>query len=323
MPKRLVLSHFDTVSVNLAEKVRMATATVKRRKRKRTMNTKYYSPPWRTDNMNRHLQQQHNVRYEEYVKLDRKTQSKYFEEVEDARPFAASSLRKDGVSLKAKENVSFAISKSIVKVVIHQLLLEFDPDEEDVDISNLAIFSAIENEEGEYARPSAASSLRKDGVSLKAKENISFTISESIVEVVIHQLLLEFDPDEEDVDISNLAIFSAIENEEGVEYYEVSWSNKLLFEMIVSYVSVGISFRQCARLLRETRETTGLGCIGIVSVGKVIQVVRNVVGFNLETIKSVLHDVWAFSLKWMLELRPRFLIWMFDCDLLNGYWPGL
>ena len=57
-----------------------------------------------------------------------------------------------------------------------------------------------------------------NGVSLKAKENVSFTISKSIVEVVIHQLLLEFDPDEEDVDISNLAIFSAIENEEGVEY---------------------------------------------------------------------------------------------------------
>ena len=53
---------------------------------------------------------------------------------------------------------------------------------------------------------------------MKAKENVSFTISKSIVEVVIHQLLLEFDPDEEDVDISNLAIFSAIENEEGVEY---------------------------------------------------------------------------------------------------------
>jgi len=50
---------------------------------------------------------------------------------------------------------------------------------------------------------------------LKAKENVSFTISKSIVEVII---LLEFDPDEEDVDISNLAIFSAIENEEGVEY---------------------------------------------------------------------------------------------------------
>jgi len=41
----------------------------------------------------------------------------------------------------------------------------------------------------------------QDGVSLKAKENVSFTIRKGIVEVVIHQLLLEFDPDEEDVDI--------------------------------------------------------------------------------------------------------------------------
>ena len=87
--------------------------------------------------------------------------------------------------------------------------------------------------------------------------------------------------------------------------------------MIVSYVSVGISFRQCARLLRETKETTGLGCIGKVSVGKVIRVVRNVVGFNLETIKSVLHDVWEFLIVMdagtnatvpYLDLRLRFVV---------------
>ena len=90
--------------------------------------------------------------------------------------------------------------------------------------------------------------FRNDGASLKAKENISFTISKSIVEVVIRQLLLEFDPDEDEDDemTSNLEIFSAISNEEGVEYYKVSWSNKLLFELIVSYVAVGVSFRQCA-----------------------------------------------------------------------------
>ena len=221
------------------------------RKRKRTKNIKYYSQPWRTDNMKRHLQQQHKVRYAEYVKLHGEAKSKYFEEVENARPFAAL-LRNEGASLKAKESISFTISKSIVEVVIHQLLLEFDPDE-----------------------------------------------------------------DEDDEMTSNFEIFSAIPNEEGVEYYEASWSNKPLFELIVSYVSVGVSFRQCARLLRETKETTGMGCIGNVSAGKVIQVVRSTCGFNFEIIKNVLHDVWAFSIAMdggtkgtvpYLDVRLRFVV---------------
>ena len=93
-----------------------------------------------------------------------------------------------------------------------------------------------------------AALLQNDGVLLKAKESVSFTISKSIVEVVIHQLLLEFDPNENEDNkmTSNLDFFSAISNEEEVEYYKVSWSNKLLFELIVSYILVGVLFRQCA-----------------------------------------------------------------------------
>jgi len=54
------------------------------RKRKRTNNTKYYTQPWQMDNMKRHLQHQHKVCYEEYVKLHGEAKSKYFEEVENA-----------------------------------------------------------------------------------------------------------------------------------------------------------------------------------------------------------------------------------------------
>ena len=119
------------------------------RKRMRTKNTKYFSQPWRTDNMKRHLQQQHKVRYAEYVKLHGEAKSKYFQEVQNARPFATL-LRNDGALLEAKESISFTISKSIVEVVIHQLLLEFDSDEDEADemTSNLEIFLAKPNEEG-------------------------------------------------------------------------------------------------------------------------------------------------------------------------------
>ena len=66
------------------------------------------------------------------MKLDGEAKSKFFKEVENARPFAAL-LQNDGASLKAKESVLFTISKSIEEVVIPQVLLEFDPDENEDD----------------------------------------------------------------------------------------------------------------------------------------------------------------------------------------------
>ena len=46
------------------------------------------------------------------------------------------------------------------------------------------------------------------------------------------------------------------------QHYEASWSSRLQFDMIVLYISVGISFRQCSRLLQLSKEISGLGSLG-------------------------------------------------------------
>jgi hypothetical protein len=60
--------------------------------------------------------------------------------------------------------------------------------------------------------------------------------------------------------------------------------------------SVGIFLCQCSQLLLHLKEIMGLGEIGNIIVGKVIQVVQYTCAFNFETIRNVLHHVWAFSI---------------------------
>ena len=66
--------------------------------------------------------------------------------------------------------------------------------------------------------------------------------------------------------------------------------------MIVSYISIGISFCQCSKLLLHSKEISGLGALENISVWKVIKVVRYACAFKFEVICNVLDNVWAFSI---------------------------
>ena len=200
------------------------------RQRKRTKHIKFYKKPWRSDNIKCHVEEQHKVRYAEYVKLTLDDKKNYFMEAENARPLAGM-IRNDQADTMAKEMIIFNISCNVVKIIIHQLLLDYDPDD--------------------------------------AEDNIPATADD---------------------------IFTLVGDEGDDQHYEASWSNKLQFKMIVSHISVGISFLQCSKLLLQSKEFLGLGALGNISIGKVIQVVRYTCAFNYEIIRKVLHHVWAFSI---------------------------
>ena len=53
------------------------------RQRKKTKNFKFFKKPWRSDNMKRHAEEQHSVRYLEYKKLNRQRKLDYFKELEE------------------------------------------------------------------------------------------------------------------------------------------------------------------------------------------------------------------------------------------------
>ena len=224
------------------------------RKRKMTKDIKFYRKPWRSDNMMRHVKEQHSIRYDEYPKLCVKEKKQYFEKMEDSRPLA-SMTRNDRSSTIDKEMLVYNISKDIIEVIIRQLLSDYDPDDTEDDMT------------------STSNTVQQD-------------------------------------------IFILVDNGETI-YYEASWSNKLQFEIIVSYIAVGNSFRQCEKLMLVTKGTTGLGTLGNINIGKVIQTVRYTCAFNMEVIRSVLDHVWAFSISMdggtkssvpYLNVRLRFVL---------------
>ena len=151
-----------------------------------------------------------------------------------------------------------------------------------------------------------------------------FNISKEIVEVTISDLLMDeqddFDSEEDDivnggnVNSKLVEIFCLSENE---DYYEASWNNRLQFELIVSYISMSMSFRQCSRALEEVKVKCGLGAVGCVNREKISTCVHYVCAYNLQTIKTVLENVWEFSIAVVggtkstvpyLDIRIRFVV---------------
>jgi hypothetical protein len=78
--------------------------------------------------MKRHAEEQFSVRYLEYKKLNRHSKLDYFKEMEELIPLSAL-IRNTPARSMATDMIVFNISRDIVKVIIHQLLLDYDPDD--------------------------------------------------------------------------------------------------------------------------------------------------------------------------------------------------
>ena len=77
--------------------------------------------------MKHHVIEQHQNRYVDYSKLCGAAKNDYFKEFEDARPLAAMLQNDRGAAAGAKEVLVSKISIDIVKVIISQLLSDYDP----------------------------------------------------------------------------------------------------------------------------------------------------------------------------------------------------
>jgi hypothetical protein len=106
-------------------------------------------------------------------------------------------------------------------------------------------------------------------------ESIYCTIGMPIIDVIVAELLLEPMMEEEENDINYeakaLSIFQLNTADIESPYYSVHISNALLFQLILSYVGCGISLCQCVQIVSKTKDTLGIGNIGYINVGKVIQ----------------------------------------------------
>ncbi|KAG7357172.1 hypothetical protein IV203_001860 [Nitzschia inconspicua] len=96
------------------------------RKRKRTMNAKYFSYPWRSDNFSCHLKQQHPVKWNEYTSMPAEEKQKFFVEKESAAVFNMRSFVQPEGSMKAriiaKQKLQFIIEWWLVVIIIQGLV---------------------------------------------------------------------------------------------------------------------------------------------------------------------------------------------------------
>jgi hypothetical protein len=159
-----------------------------------------------------------------------------------------------------------------------------------------------------------------------SNERIRFLVNRGIVDTLIGKLLI--DPDTDDTDLNNpisaLRIFELQEENNGdggenvaAEMYLISIDNVLQFRLITSFISVGLSFRQCVDVIRNTKEEPNLGQIGCISMSKVIRSVRYLCTMNYQMLFTICQSVWAFSIAFdggnksdtsHLDVRLRFAI---------------
>ena len=110
---------------------------------------------------------------------------------------------------------------------------------------------------------------------LAKAESIHYTVGIPIIDIIVAELLLEpmmeEDKNEIDYEAKALSIFQLNKADIEYLYYSVHIPNDSLFQLIVSYVGCGISFHQCVQIVSKAKETLGIGKIGCINVGKVIQ----------------------------------------------------
>lgn len=70
----------------------------------------------------------------------------------------------------------------------------------------------------------------------------------------------------------------------------------LKLNLIIKFVSVGVSFRQASRLYQSVKEETGMGIMGSITDLEVARHCRIICAINLQYLKEIFNNVWAFSI---------------------------
>jgi hypothetical protein len=149
-----------------------------------------------------------------------------------------------------------------------------------------------------FVQPEASMKAR-----IIAKQKCKFLIDADIVNILIGELLLD-EPPEEDADNPNgvqverarrnaLKVFT-FQCDDGVFTADVKSVLKL--NLIIKFVSVGVSFRQASRLYQSVKEETGIGVLGCISDVDVANHCRIVCAINLQYLKEIFTKLWAFSI---------------------------
>ena len=115
------------------------------RKRQRTEKPRFFVPPFRPDNMKRHLNDQHSKRYNTYSKLNDDEKRQFFVDIENARPMNVMLQKTAGVVATGSiKGFDYIINKDVVEVIIANLLCD-NEEGEDMDDEERDVEEIVEN----------------------------------------------------------------------------------------------------------------------------------------------------------------------------------
>ncbi|KAG7345617.1 hypothetical protein IV203_033148 [Nitzschia inconspicua] len=135
---------------------------------------------------------------------------------------------------------------------------------------------------------------------INAKQKLQFTIDADIIETLIFGLLFD-DPEEKGEQVNRLhvakknAFKTFVRNDED-NTFVIEVKSVLKLNMVANFVAIGVSFRQASKLYQSVKEETGMGVLGSVSDVEVAQHCRTVCAINLQYLKEIFNDIWAFAI---------------------------
>ena len=197
------------------------------RKRKRSRNVSYFRAPWRIDNIQKHMKDQHCIKYAEYLEAPEEVRKSFF----DSTSTTFLPLH------DAAKCLLMLVDKKIIERIIGDMLLDVDSDDENLNSSMVALL-IFQLQEDDYCEGVDPNSGR----------------------------------------------------------YLVVVPNSLQFTLFVRYMSSGLSFRQCLKVLLDVKERTDVGEPGCINMQKVITYTRFVCAMAYQMISDILKSVWAFSI---------------------------
>lgn len=161
-------------------------------------------------------------------------------------------------------------------------------------------------EKNECAEVVNMRSFIQSGGSMKARimanEKCTFTIDAPIIKTLVFGLL--FDDDDENEEggghdshekRKEYAFKKLVQHDEN-NTCSIAIKSVLKLNMVAKFVAVGVSFRQASKLYQAVREESGMGVMGSISDLDVAQICRTVCAINLQYLKEIFKNIWAFSI---------------------------
>ncbi|KAK1945360.1 hypothetical protein P3T76_003893 [Phytophthora citrophthora] len=118
-------------------------------------------------------------------------------------------------------------------------------------------------------------------------------IEKRVVEELVGGLF--FNASDED-GLSKDQVLDVFHRKEGGDNYDIVIKNQRLYDLAMTFVACGASFRLASRMVQCTKEETKIACYGGCSEHRIAGFVRAVIASNLQKIALMMRSSWAYAI---------------------------